>query len=102
MRLIGANIRDVDPMIVEMGLWTSSGSPQHMVYQYPGSLVGTDERVTLRLHLDREIVTRSYGVVETRTENPFQPIISETEIETLEDALEFATTKGRPVQGMVP
>lgn len=102
MRLTGAKIRDIDPMIMEMGLLTSSGSPQHMVYQYPGSLVGTDERVTLRLHLEREVITRSYGVVETPTGIPFEPIVHETEIEALEDVLEFAATKGRPAQKMVP
>lgn len=85
-----------------MGLTTSFGSPQGVTYQYPGSMVGTDERVTLRLSLEGELITKSVGVVETPTGIPFQPILSEEPIETIEDVLEFAATKGRPVQEMKP
>lgn len=102
MKIIGANIRDIDWQILHMGLTTSSGSPQGVTYQYPGSLVGTDERVTLRLSLENEVITESVGVVETPSGVPFKPIISEQQIETIEDVLEFAATKGRPAQNMSP
>ncbi|TLX16028.1 hypothetical protein [Rhizobium sp. MHM7A] len=100
MKIIGANIRDIDWQILQMGLTTSFGSPQGVTYQYPGSLVGTDERVTLRLSLENELIIKAVGVVETPTGIPFQPTISEEAIEAIEDVLEFAATKGRPSQNM--
>jgi hypothetical protein len=93
MNLVGTKITDVHSKILRMGLYLQSASPKYAGYQYPGDLVGTEDRVTLSLHLDNQIVTKAVSSVETSTLEPWKSIVSEQEIATLDDVLEFARSR---------
>lgn len=89
MNLVGSKITDVHSKILTMGLHAISGSPQHVRYQYPASMTGLEERVTLTVQLDNEVITNVFGTVETPTEDPWKPVVNRREIVTLLDILEF-------------
>ncbi|TLX16046.1 hypothetical protein [Rhizobium sp. MHM7A] len=85
MNLVGSKITDVHSKILTMGLHAISGSPQHVGYQYPAAMTGTEERVTLTVQLDNEVITRAFGTVETPTDDPWKPVVNRREIVTLLD-----------------
>lgn len=93
MNLVGTKITDVHSKILRMGLYLLSASQTHAGYQYPGDLVGTEDRVTLSLDIDNQVVAKAVSYVETPTGEPWKSIVSEQEIATLDDVLEFARTR---------